>query len=143
MVVHDKASWHHEHRSYPAGLDRHQAYSYGGFFLAWLAERNMLSEEFLEDWGEMVEALKRRELTPGQAYEAVDGVLTSDMVSPKGQPFVHDWFESKTFDYYGLFEMVLGGQLSSPYLVTDSWENYTALALELNAIHEDWLANAE
>jgi hypothetical protein len=140
LTVYDKAKWHYQHETFPADLDERQGHIYGGFFLAWLASRLMFSEEFLDDCDSDVESLRRHDITPGEVYAAVGGVLMSEMLTDEGNAFATYCFESDRFDYYGLFEEVLAGELESPYYVADSWDNYHRLAAELDTVYEAWRA---
>jgi len=140
VTVYDKAKWHYEHRTYPAGLDESQGYLYGGFYLAWAAAHGHLSDDFLHDFGATVEQLVNRTITPAAAYEVIDGVLTTDTFNDRGNAFADYLFESDSADYYGLFEEVLTTDLPSPYHVEDSWENYDKLAPVLDRVYQEWLS---
>lgn len=138
VVVYDKAKWHANHKDYPKDLDERGSFLYGGFFLAWALANGLISREARDDFGEDFLRLERREITPGQAYGILDGVLASDLFTNEGNGFANYCFESDDFDYYGLFEESLAEDLPSPYHVRDDWKSFEILKDRLDGEYAHW-----
>jgi hypothetical protein len=120
--VHDKASWHFEHKSYPANTGPAGAHIYGGLFLAWAHANGLLSSECKRNMGGELAAFEKRGISPGRFYQLLGGVLASDLFTDEGKGFAGHSFCGDEFDYYGLVESTLGNDLLSPYLIADSWQ---------------------
>ena len=91
-VVYDKAKYHLESVE-QYGLDEEQAYVHTAFFLGWLIEHDMMSEEFLEESAAQISDFKARKITPIQIYEWWDGCLIDDMLSDEGNAFAQSYFD--------------------------------------------------
>jgi hypothetical protein len=128
--VYDKAKWHYE-GDYPKGLPKGQAFVHTGFFAGWLMDHDMLGEDFLPE----AKLFKRKEITGPQAYEIWDGGLDSNMLTPQGNEFARDYYDSTfTQDY----EELLVRKLPSFYHVKDTWANYRILKRRINARYTAW-----
>ena len=82
--------------------------------------------------------MRGRECGPVEFADRIDGALSSDMLSAEGNRFAAYLFDGESFDFYELFERTLANKLPSPYHVEDRWENYDALAAELDAVYAKW-----
>jgi len=71
-IVYDKAKYHFESIE-ENGLPEIHAYIHTGMFLGWLIESNLIDDEFLEDFGEDIPRLKRREITSPELFSLWDG----------------------------------------------------------------------
>jgi hypothetical protein len=136
IIVYDKAKWHHE-GDYPKGLPEENAFTHTGMFLAWLADRGLLSPAFVEDFQEELQQLNERRITPGRFFQIVDGVLASDMLNDDGNTFSGAYYtlENKYFDDY---QDILVLTLPSVYHVADTWENCEKLKATIDRRYNEW-----
>ncbi len=141
LEVYDKAKWHFG-GNFPPELDNYQAYIHTGMFLGWVAETDLLSAEFIEDFTNEVQAFKRRELTGAQIFEqCCDGVLLVNDLSEIGNRFALKYFEFGNGQYLADYEMTLANGLPSTYHVADTWDNYDKLKPVLEKRFEEWNQN--
>ena len=136
-VVYDKAKWHYE-GEFPAGLAESQAFVPTGMFLGWLVDRDLISEEFADDWGEEMARFKRREISGPALFELVDGALVDDMLSDEGNSFAAHYFDFEKGRFIGDYEELLCAALPSRYHVEDTWENYGKLAQRVDQRYAEW-----
>jgi len=137
IIVYDKAKWHHE-GDYPTGLPTENAYTHTGMFLAWLADRGLLSQEFAEDFHEDLQQLKERKITPGRIFEIVDGVLASDMLNEDGNAFSKTYYYAPEGMYFRDYHATLALTLPSDYHAADTWENYDKLKATIDRRYNEW-----
>jgi len=77
---------------YPSDAPSTGAYTVGALCLAWLATENLLRQGFAADTGPVFEEFQARTATPVKLYVEWDGILTTDMVSDRGNAFLHWYF---------------------------------------------------
>jgi hypothetical protein len=87
FVVYEKARWHLE-GDWPEGLPDAQAYVIGGMLLGWLSDRDLLSEEFIDDNRNELAQFRDRKITAARLFQIVDGVLTSEDVTAAVRDFL-------------------------------------------------------
>jgi len=109
-VVFDKAAWHLE-GDWPKNLDSKQAYVHTGFFVGWLAERRLLSDEIAAE--PAVADFKKRITTAPELYRRLGGVLASDMMSPEGTQFATDYHVPDSRENYETMRAILDGRFAS------------------------------
>jgi hypothetical protein len=127
MKVFDKAKYHSD-GDFPKELSEDQAYVVAGMFLAWCADHGLLSDEAASDFEAEVAALRSREGRPADLYRAMDGVLSTEELSPKGQAFADRYFDFDAGEYLDDFLDILAEEYPSGYHVPDTWANYDRLA---------------
>lgn len=116
--AYDKAEWHYG-GAYPSDLPIEQAFVYTGFFLGWLIERRLTSEEFEEDFGGELRRVRSGDLTGPALYRIVDGAFVEDMLGAEGDAFTRSYYvppEGYLADYAAL----LGAGLPSVYHAPDA-----------------------
>ena len=59
-TVYDKAKYHYE-GDFPTDLPREQAYVFAGFFLGWIVDREMYSDDALHHYSGHIEDFKQSE----------------------------------------------------------------------------------
>jgi hypothetical protein len=85
----------------------------------------------------LYERVLRREATGRDLlYSALDEKFFTQLLSPEGQAFTKDYYESN--GYVNDYDQVLGGQLETLYHVADTWDNYDRIAAVLDARFEAW-----
>ena len=136
ITVYDKAKWHYG-GDYPTDLPTRNAFTHTGMFLAWLADRGLLSSEFAEDFHDDLRQLNERKITPGRLFEIVDGVLASDMLNDDGNAFSKTYYGPEDI-YFRDYHATLGLNLPSDYHAPDSWENYDRLKATIDRRYIEW-----
>jgi hypothetical protein len=136
--VYDKAKYHLESEDFPAGLPEEQAFVHTGLFWGWLMERDLLSQECLTDFADVVSRFKKREITGPRAYAIVGGVLADDMLSEEGRRFADAYFDFDTGDFLSDYHELLVSGLRSDYDVQDTWENYDKLGQRIDERFAAW-----
>lgn len=121
----DKADWHYDAIK-QKGLDEGQMYVPGGLLLGWLVEREFLSDEMYELYGEEIDDFLNRNIGAADLYQAMDGKLHQEMLTKEGARFMHYYFSAGNYfsDYENTFDARDGAQ----YSVSDSWNNFEKLS---------------
>lgn len=126
MEKYDNASWHHD----AANGDVSAMHRHTGFYLAWLAHRELLAPDLQEN----AEELLRHETTGSEFFQSIDGKFTSEDLSPSGNEFTKTYYlDQFSADY----EKFCGGK-ENLYQVADTWENYEKLAAIFDQRFAEW-----
>ena len=133
--VYDKAKWHYEGDRYPEGLPESNAYTHGGFLLAWLLDNGLLSSTFLSDFESQILQFRNGEISAGQLYESTDGVLDSDMLTETGNSFGEDYIDESFLEDY---EMMFEDDYDSIYEVPYTKKNMKKVSKMLNEAFSEW-----
>ena len=136
--VYDKAKYHHNSPDFPKDLPMEQAFIHTGMFLGWVIDNGLYSEDFRNGAEEIIGAFKKREITGAKVFEHMDGVLTDQDLTDEGNAFAQDYFDFNKGEYLKDYEEVLASNLSSPFHVKDTWENYERLKQVIDRRHNDW-----
>lgn len=124
--VYDKAKYHYDGK-FSEELPIEQAFVHTGYYLAWIIENNLYSEEFAEDIEKEIEKVRRRELTGPQLFYKIDGVLADDMLNDEGNEFTQYYFDFDKGQYLKDYESLFATELPTLYHVSDNWVNYNLL----------------
>ncbi len=121
----DKADWHYDAIK-QKGLDEGQMYVPGGMLLGWLVEKEFISDEMYELYGEEIDDFLNRNIGAADLYQAMDGKLHQEMLTKDGARFMHYYFSAGNYftDYENTFDARDGAQYSVP----DSWNNFERLS---------------
>ncbi len=141
FVVYDKAKWHYE-GNFPSGIPRTQAYVHTGMFLTWIIDHDLYSEEFLEDYGDRIALVKRRELLGSAIYVEGDGVFAEDMLNSEGNAFTQYYYNldpKATPNYLRDYAAILEPHPGDAYKVQDNWDNYAHVASRIDQRYQEWL----
>lgn len=138
--VYDKAKWHYD-GNYPDELPQSQAFVHMGMFLAWLIDHDLYSEEFRDNFGKQIVALKARVITGAYLLEQADGVFADDMLGNEGNAFTRYYYGPARHSGHYLFdyEEVVGSDMPTLYHVGDTWENYERIAAVLDRRYQEWI----
>lgn len=120
----DKADWHYDAIK-QKGLDEGQMYVPGGMLLGWLVEKEFVSDEMYELYGEEIEDFLNRNIGAAYLYQVMDGKLHQDMLTKEGARFMHYYFSAG--NYFLDFENTFDARDGAQYSVPDSWSNYEKL----------------
>ncbi len=100
--------------------------SLADFCLVGLVEREFLSDEMYELYGEEIDGFLNRSIGAADLYQAMDGKLHQEMLTKDGARFMHYYFSAGNYfiDYENTFDARDGAQ----YSVSDSWNNFEKLS---------------
>lgn len=130
MVVYDDASWHSEGEFDPS-LPRTAAATHIGLFAAWCVARDLHRADGDADAKRLIEALRRRELTPGAFIVELDEKLTDDLLSEEGNAFAGTYYDgdepSYLDDYVDVFD-----EVDDIYAVPDTWDSLERIGAVLD-----------
>ena len=101
-------------------------------YLGWLIRRSLHDPEVFAD--ELVNAIKRRDMSGSAALEFVDGMLVSDHMIPKAASFTNWYYDVYLSDYDHHF----GHQ--RPYTVVDDRSVQDLIETVIDDRYAEWLA---
>ena len=139
-MAYDKAKWHFTDE-FPSDLDEEQIYVHTGFYVGWVIERNLYSDDFSELNKADIRKFREKEITAPKLFENQGGVLSDDELNDLGRLFTNYYYENLYFDdYRKLF--VKGGLfkkgLPSDYHVQNSWKNYQKAFDKISERFNEW-----
>lgn len=140
-MAYDKADWHLTD-DFPKDLKEEQVYVHTGFFVGWLIDNDLVSDDFKEVNSAFIPQFKQKQISGPKLYELSGGVLSEEDVNAEGRLFCNYYFEPNTYftDYRETF--IKGSffkkGLPSDYHVEDTWENYRKLAAVLDKRFVEW-----
>jgi hypothetical protein len=137
-MKYDDASWHYG-GDFPDGLPDEAGATHIGMFVSWCQLNGVGGELHSEDFPEMLEKLKSREITPAQWFmSACDEKFTDEDLSELGNKFTLWYYESDPAPYISDYESVCSSELESLYHVPDTWSTYEKLAPVILNQFEQW-----
>lgn len=125
VAFYDKADWHYD-AVLRKGLDEGQTYVPGGMLIGWLVEREFISDEMYELYGEEIDDFLNRNIGPASLYQAMEGKLHQDMLTKEGARFMQYYFSAG--NYFVDFENTFDARDGAQYSVADSWKNFDKLS---------------
>lgn len=135
--IYDKAQYHlGEVRR--AGLPDTQAYVHTAFYLRWIIENKLYSNDFREESEGDLERFERREITALDLYREWDGVFVDDMLSDDGNAFSRYYFDLEKADYIKDYSSILARGLPSIFHIEFNGMNYAKLKPRINRIYKKW-----
>jgi len=140
ILVYDKAKYHLE-GDFPKDLPKRQAYVHTGMFVAWLALNALFSQQSMLDFKEAMSPIQKGVNPPASLYVAMDGVLSSDMLSVIGNAFAQYYFDFEKGLYLEDYENILCCNNESFFDVADTWENYHLIAAKITRRFATWQAS--
>jgi len=135
--IYDKAAWHFD-GDYPDDLDESIAYTHAGFYLGWLILQRLVSDEFVSDFASEITRFRDRAISAPALFQAIDGVLSDNMLNDEGNRFSSEYFDFENGDYLSDYESLLADQLQSLYHAEDSWENFDIISRRLDERLKQW-----
>lgn len=135
IQIYDKAKWHYEGEDYPAELPESHAYTHGGFVLAWLIDKKLVSPVFLKDHKDQIAQFTNGKISAGRLSELTDGVLDSEMLTDAGNSFAEYYIDESFLEDY---EMLFEDDFEQIYEVEDTQQNLAKVARMLNEAFSDW-----
>jgi hypothetical protein len=142
-VKYDDAGWHYG-GSFPAELPPEAGATHIGMFAAWAMLNDLASEEALSEYGDLLEALKSRKMTPGQWFiQVFDEKFVSDDLSGEGNEFAAFYYgvpQPGPEPLYLLDYQRLHSRATTLYHVEDSWQTYDKVAPVIEKRFKSWRA---
>ena len=135
-VVYDKTKYHLETID-EYGLPESHASHHTLYFLRWLIENEIMSDEFKSETQPLNEYLTgERSLI--SLYEWWDCCLVDDMLSDEGNAFAQHYFDFEKGKYIQDYIKLLKGKLPSEFHVKYTDDNYAELKHILDKRYQDW-----
>ncbi|WP_306252912.1 hypothetical protein [Parvularcula sp. IMCC14364] len=134
--VFDKAEYHYD-GDYPEDLPIENAFTHTGFYLTWLAENDLLSDETTTYHRDRIVQLSKRNISPVKLYEVGDGSLIGEILSVQGCKFSIGYFEFETGSYLQDYVATFP-DLPSVYHVEPTWENYDKIKPVIDQRYREW-----
>ncbi|MGO8673668.1 MAG: ankyrin repeat domain-containing protein [Capsulimonadaceae bacterium] len=130
----DDAEWHYTSPEFPKGVRKYQAFVHTGFYLGWLIERNMISDEFREeDFERTVERFLNREITGPRVFEIHVGNLFNTDLTDEARAFTQEYYLGG--QYFTDLQAACGDTL---YCIEDNWENYASVRDRVDSALAEW-----
>jgi hypothetical protein len=138
--VYDKAKYHSESVE-EAGLSEEHAENHTVFFLRWLIEHDLMSEEFVTESAEVLEKFRAGKARIHKVYAWWDRCLVDDMLSIEGNAFAIHYFEFDRGTYLQDYAALLQKTLPSEFHVDYTEDNYQILREAIDRRYEAWNQN--
>lgn len=140
-MKYDDVSWHSGGKDFPKDLPQEAAATHIGMFVAWMVLNDLIGDEFQADWAEEIQMLKMRKISPGQfAWQYMDGKFSSIDLSEKGRMFADAYYQSEVGDnYLKAYGVAIKGDLSTEYLLPDTWQTYAKVSVLIDIAYQSWL----
>lgn len=136
-VVYDKGKYHDE-TVQEHGLPEEQASVHTAFFLGWLIENGLFSEEFGSESADSIAAYRSQEMTAVDIYGWWDRCLIDDMLNEEGNAFAQAYFDFDKGDYLADYSALLVKDLPSEFHVSYTWENQKLMSSKISERHQQW-----
>ena len=136
-MVYDKAKYHVE-TVLSWGLNEVQAEVHTAFFLGWLIDNDLTSDEFNRHSSQLIARYKSREIDALTVYEHWDCCLIDNMLSDTGNAFALAYFDFERGRYLVDYRDLLVGSLPSEFHVCYSWENYEIIRKRVDNRFQQW-----
>ncbi|RAV99272.1 DUF7832 domain-containing protein [Pseudochryseolinea flava] len=140
-IVFDKADWHYG-GDFPADLNAYQAYVHTGFYIGWLLDRKLFTEEFMNENDTSINKFLNREVTSVFFYkDQMDGLFQSNDLRSEAIEFTKYYFNedfSKSLYIEDYIEL-LCSHLPTIYHVKDNWENFYTIVKEIDGRFKQWI----
>ena len=132
----------HDYSTEQDPLPKGHAATHIGMFLAWAVFNGLENEFHRRQSAELLDRLRRREITGRQFFEAVcDGRFSEKDLGPEGNAFAEYYYSTETGErgaYFADYKRTLAARLPSFWHVADTWANYDRMAAVIDRRFADW-----
>jgi hypothetical protein len=135
--VYDKAKYHYETIE-QHGLSEEHAANHTVFFLRWLIENDLMSQEFMEESGDEIAKFHAGQASIHQIYEWWDCCLIDDMLSDQGNAFAMHYFDFEKGEYIHEYIELLQGTLPSEFHIDYNEANYQRMKELIDRRYKEW-----
>jgi hypothetical protein len=137
--VYDKGKYHYDSVE-EYGLPESHAYHHTVYFLRWLIDNDLMSEEFNSETAALVEECRAGRASVLDVYEHWDCCLIDDMLSPEGNGFAKRYFDFEKGKYLSDYTGALQGTLPSEFHIDYNEANYQILKPIIDGRYANWKA---
>jgi zinc protease len=128
---------------YPDDAPSTGGYQLTGLVLAWLVRRDLVSGWFVEESADLIDRLHDRSITPVELATEWEGTLSTDMVTPRGNAFLHHYLAPPSRSRVAPVSEDLDALcrrfgVASMYHLPDSWEVFEAISTQIDARYRLW-----
>lgn len=135
-VKYDAVDWH-VGGDYPSDLGPQGGRTHIGMYLAWLVEKGLLANAFMDRYPNEVRQCRDHMLKGSQLLqECCDDVLVSEDMSELGKAFSDFYYDELYLDDY--VDTLDDEVLPSIYHVSDDWDSYETLRPVLERRYQHW-----
>lgn len=139
-MAYDRADFDYSTEDQP--LPKGHAATHIGMFIAWTIEHGLENDFHRQHSAELLEKLRRRELTGRQFFEAVCGDQFAEKdLNPEGNSFASWYYADEAGNrrlYFADYKETLAKKLPSFWHVADTWENYDRIAPIITRRYGEW-----
>ncbi len=139
-MAYDRADYDYSTEDQP--LPKGHAATHIGMFLAWAVMNGLENEYHRQHSQELLERLRRREITGRQFFEAACKEQFADKdLGVEGNAFAAHYYRDDAGQrgaYFADYKEVLAARLPSFWHVADTWANYDKLAPVITRRFEEW-----
>jgi hypothetical protein len=139
-MAYDRADFDYSTEEQP--LPKGHAATHIGMFLAWAVMNGLENEFHRQRSPQLLEQLRRREITGRQFFQAACGDRFSERdLNPEGNAFAEHYYTDQAGQrgaYFDDYRKTLAAGLPSFWHVADTWENYDKIAPVISARFERW-----
>src|SRR3974390_2876498 len=139
-MAYDRADFDYSSEAEP--LPKGHAATHIGMFLAWAVLNGLESNFHHECSAQLLDKLRRREITGRQFFEAACNQRFSERdLNEEGNAFVQHYYVDEAGQrgaYFADYKKVLTTGLPSFWHVADTWANYDKLAPVLSRAFSEW-----
>jgi len=133
-VVYDKTKYHLE-TTEEYGLPESHASHHTLYFLRWLIENDMMSDDFTSE-AQPLDEYRKGKRTLLSLYEWWDCCLVDDMLSDEGNAFAQYYFDFENGKYIHDYIGLLQGNLISEFHIEFTDEKYARLKPIIDKRHQ-------
>ncbi|MCE3296789.1 MAG: hypothetical protein K0R65_2503 [Crocinitomicaceae bacterium] len=134
METIDRIDWHTD--DIPESLPAEKAAIHIGFYLTWVIENKMISEEHAKGSQEVISRIKNKEITALEfLVNNCDGKFSESDLNQEGLAFTLGYYED---DYLDDFDTLFGDSVEHFYELEDSWPNYEKIKKVIDKRFAEW-----
>ena len=123
-------------------LPKGHAGTHIGMFLAWAILHGLESDTHRQRSGELLEKVRRREITGRRFFEAAcPGKFSEQDLNEEGNAFAGHYYTDtagKRGAYFSDYKRALAAREPSFWHVADTWDNYERIAAVIDQRFEQW-----
>ena len=136
-VVYDKAKYHDDTVA-EYGLTHEHSAIHILFFLGWLMDNDLMSDDFVSEWSKFIHKYKSRSSSPLAVFDWWDRCLTDDMLNDKVNRFTQEYFDYEIGQYIADYTRIVVGSLPSLYHPKYSWDAQELMNRQISKRYDTW-----
>lgn len=133
----DCMAWH-QNPVLELGLEDAQAGTHIGFYIGWLAEKDLLAAHHMQAHVEALRRFKNRQVTGRDLLiEVLHEGFSEDDLNAEAALFTEQYYDSSGL-YFKDYLEVFGIEVDQFYTVAHSWEHFDRIAAKLERRFQTW-----